>query len=127
MLAQFRQAELFMAAGAALIVLTDLVFIFLSGYSVSSVIWLIAALTLLALFLRNRMPAGVKSNLDWVLIGFGAIAVLMGLRWLVGDVVFIATPPAGLSVGRLIGMLGLYIGVGLMGFGAYKLWVSRPS
>jgi hypothetical protein len=114
-----------MAAGAALIVLTDLVFIFVSGYSVSSIIWVVAMLTLIVLFFRNRMPAGVLTNLDWVLIGLAAIAVLIGLRWLVGDVVFILTPPAGLGVPRLLGMIGLYAGVGLMGLGAYRLWTSQ--
>jgi hypothetical protein len=116
-----------MAAGAALILLTDLVFIFVSGYSVSSLIWLVAALTLVALFFRNRMPAGVSTNLDWVLIGFGAIAALMGLRWLIGDVVFVVTPPAGLGATRLLGMVGLYAGVGLMVYGAFLLWKSKSA
>ena len=37
------------------------------------------------------------------------------------------TPPAGLSVQRLVGMLGYYVGVGLIAYGAWQLWSRRTA
>ena len=49
------------------------------------------------------------------------------MRNLLGDLVYIATPPAGITIPRLIGMLGYYIGVGLVAFGGWQLWSRRAG
>jgi len=125
-LASLGRAELFMAAGAALLVLTDLYAIFFA-YGVSNVVWVAAAASLVIVLMHARMPASVMANYRPILILLGTIVVLLGLRAVLVDLVFIATPPAGLSVARLLGMVGYYVGVVLMGFGAWRLWKGMPA
>jgi len=120
-LASLGRAELFMAAGAALLVLTDLYAIFFA-YGVSNVVWVSAVVSLLFLFMRGRMPASLMANSVTVLVVAGAVVALLAVRQVLIDVVFIATPPAGLSPERLLGMIGFYAGAALMGFGAWQLW-----
>ena len=120
-LASMGRAELLMAAGAALIILTDLYSIFVA-YGVASITWTASAVALLMLLMRARMPASVMANYRPILMLLGAIVVLIALRQVLVDIKFIATPPAGLSAERLIGMVGYYVGVGLIGFGAWQMW-----
>lgn len=126
-LASLSKAELFIAGGAALIVLTDLVFVIFGPYGFSNVIWAAAAVALIAALAHNRMPASLAASYEWLLVGLAAVAVLLGIRQVVFDVVFIATPPAGLSVVRLLGMIGLYVGLAGMAWGAWQLWRSRAG
>ena len=120
------QTDMLIAAGAALLVLTDLYAIFFA-YGVSNVVWVAAAASLVIVLMHARMPASVMANYRPILILLGTIVVLLGLRAVLVDLVFIATPPAGLSVARLLGMVGYYVGVVLMGFGAWRLWKGMPA
>jgi len=121
-LASLGRAELFMAAGAALIVITGLLFTVVSGYYVTDLPFAAAAVAVVAILMHRRMPAGLAANYNWLLLGLAALVVVIAIRSLLGDLVYIVTPPAGLGAGRLIGMLGLYVGAALMGFGAWQLW-----
>ena len=125
-MASMSQTDMLIAGGAALLVLTDLYSIFVA-YGVSSIAWAAAAASLVLILLRDRMPASVMSNYRPILVLLSTIVVLIALRQVLIDVKFIATPPAGLSVERLIGMVGYYAGVGLMGFGAWRLWKAMPA
>lgn len=127
MLTSMTQTELMIAGGAALIVITGLVFMVFNGYYVSDVIWGGAAIALVAVLWHRRMPAGMAANYEWLLIGMSAFIGLLAVRTLLGDLVYIATPPAGLTVPRLIGMVGFYVGATLMAFGAWQLWSRRTA
>jgi hypothetical protein len=127
MIASMSQAELFIAGGAALILLTDLVFVIFGTYGFSNVIWAAAAGALIAVFAHNRMPVSLAANYEWLLVGLAAVAVLLGIRELVIDVKFIATPAAVLSVTRLLGMVGLYVGVAALAWGAWTIWKGRSA
>lgn len=127
MFASMSRAELFMAGGAALILLTDLVFVIFGDYSFSNIVWASAALALLLILTNGRM-----SGMDWsrstyqkLLFLVGALAVLAAVRDLLYDVLFI--PGRSLSVTYYLGALGFYVGVALMAFGAWQLWSRRAA
>ena len=127
MLAGLSQAELMIAAGAALIMITAVMFTIFSGYGVSDLTLVAATFALIAVLWRRRLPAGVASNHTLLLFAIAALLVVVAARNLLGDLVYIATPPAGLTIPRLIGMLGYYIGVVLVALGAFQLWSRRAG
>ena len=127
MLAGLSQAELMIAAGAALIVITAVLFTVVSGYGVSDLTLVSATFALVAVLWHRRLPAAVSSNYAFLLFAVGALLAVVAVRNLLGDLVYIATPPAGITVPRLIGMLGYYIGVGLVAFGGWQLWSRRAG
>jgi hypothetical protein len=119
------RTEMFLAGGSALILLTDLIFIFISGYSVSSLMWAAAALLLAAILLKKRLPASLLANFNWLLLGLAGVIVLIGIRWFIGDLVWIATRIGRLDGPYLLGMIGVYAGAALVGLGAWQLWKGR--
>ncbi len=121
MLAAFSQTELMIAGGAALLIITDLYSIFFA-YGVHGVAWAAAAAAVVMIFARRRMPAAMMGNLQSILVLAAAIVALVALRQVIVDFKFIATPPVGMSVERLIGMAGFYAGSALMTFGGWRLW-----
>ena len=125
MLAGMSRTEMFIAGGSLLILLTDLIFIFVGGYFISIVTWAAAAVALLAVLFHRRLPAAMAPNYQWLLIVLGALIVLTCVRWLVGDVVWLAANSARLDGEYLLGMIGLYAGAALVAVGTWQLWKSR--
>lgn len=117
------QAELFMAGGAALVVLTDLIFVILGPYAFSNVILASAMAVLVLVLVRRRLSIG---SFDWLLIGIVTIGSLMAVRELFSDLVFLVRLSSP-DIGILLGMVGLYVGVGLMAFGAWQLYQRRRT
>jgi len=127
MFASLGQSELMIAAGAALIIVAALLFTIISGYGISDLTLVASTFALVAVLWRRRLPAGVSSNYALLLFAIAALLVVVAARNLLGDLVYIATPPAGITVPRLIGMLGYYIAVALVALGAWQLWSRRAG
>ncbi len=126
MLSSMSRAELFMAGGAALILLTDLVFVIFGDYSFSNIVWGSAALALILILTNGRMGMDwSRSTYQKLLFLVGALAVFAAIRDLLYDVLFI--PGRSLSVTYYLGAVGFYIGVALMAFGAWQLWKGRGA
>ena len=126
-LSKMSRAELFIAAGAALIILTDLILVIFGPYSFSNVIWAAAATALVLVLTHGRvaMMSWASSNYATLLSLAGLVAALVAIRELVRDARFI--PGRSLDAMFLLGMVGLYVGVALMAFGAWQLWSRRAA
>lgn len=125
MFASWSQAELLIAAGGALIVLTDIVFGMFGPYSFSNIIWIAAAVALLSVVLVRFARMTLPFRYEAVLIMAGIVAVLGGVRDLAYDLQYV-TGARNLEATYFLGMLGLYAGVVLMGIGAWILWRRQP-
>jgi hypothetical protein len=119
-LASLGRAELLMAAGAALIVLTDLVFVVFGPYGFSNVAWAGAALTLILIFMSGRMLSFSAATQRSLLVMLGVFAVFIGIRELLSDLQFLSG--ANVAVTYYLGFLGYYAGTAIMAFGAWLLW-----
>lgn len=124
-LSALSRTELFLVAGGALILLTDLIFIPLSGYGVSSVQWAASAILVLAVLFKSRMPAALAANYKSILIGLGALIALVAVRWLLGDLVWIGSNASRIDGEYLLGMIGVYSGSGLVAVATWQLWKGR--
>jgi len=124
-LASYSQAELLIGAGALLILLTDLLFGVFGDYSFSNVAWIAAAVSLILIALNGRLIHVSANTYRTALIVLGLLAVLIGVRELIADLVFI--PGRSLSATFFLGMVGFYVGIALMAFGAFRLWSSRAA
>ena len=124
-IAALTRTELFMVAGSALILLTDLIFIPLSGYGVSMIMWAAAAIAVAAVLLKNRLPAAVAANYKPLLIGLGALISLLAVRFLVGDLVWLGANPSRIDGEYLLGMIGVYSGSALVAFATWQLFKGR--
>ncbi|MEA2676686.1 MAG: hypothetical protein QOJ81_827 [Chloroflexota bacterium] len=122
-LARLNRAELLMAAGAALILVVDLLFSVFGPYSFSSAAWAAAAVTLLLIFLDARMMNFSAATHRALLLLLGAFALIIGIRELLSDLQFLN----GFNVAATfyLGMLGYYAGTALMVLGAWTLWKTR--
>ena len=125
-MARMSRAELFIGGGALLVVLTDLVFVIFGPYTFSNVIWAAAAVSLVLVLTHGRVAMmGWASSNYHTLLSLGALtAVLVAVRELIRDVRVLSSGP---SVMFLLGMVGLYVGVALMAFGAFQLWSRRTG
>ncbi len=130
MLASMSRSELFIAGGAALVILTDLVFVIFGPYSFSNVIWATAAVALAVVLGRGQMAASMGwggSRYGTLLSLLALTAFLVAIRELIRDLIFLSGNLSGVSVSFMLGMVGLYVGVGLMAFGAWQMWKGRSS
>jgi hypothetical protein len=122
------RAELFIAGGAALILLADLVFvIIMRAYGGSTITWIAAAVSLILILSNGRVGELTLSSATYktALLVLGALALLGGFRDLIYDIVIL--PGRTVDVSYLLGALGLYVGVALMAFGAWQLWKGRAG
>ncbi len=126
MLASMSRAELFIAAGAALILLVDIVFVIFGPYSFSIVIWAAAATSLVLVLTHGRvaMMSWAGSNYQTLISLAVLVTVLVAIRELVRDLIALSSL-GGVSVNFLLGMVGLYVGVALLAFGGWQLWSRR--
>jgi hypothetical protein len=125
MLASMSRAELFMAAGAALILVTDVIFVVFGAYGSTNIVWASAAVALILILTHNRMSAISISDGTYraLLLVTGFVALLAGIRDLLYDIQFF--PGRSVDITYFLGALGLYVGVALMAFGAWQLWSRR--
>lgn len=124
-LARLNPAELLMAAGAALILAVDLLFVVFGPYGFSSVAWGAAAVTLIVIFLDAQMMGFSASTHRALLIVLGVFALLIGIRELLSDMQFLSG--ANVAVTFYLGALGYYAGTALLAFGAWQLWGRKAS
>lgn len=126
LLANFSQPELLIVGGGLLILLVDIIFGMFGPFSFSNIIWVAAAVAVVAAVLvrfgRMTLPFPYES----LLVAAGFLAALSGVRDLIYDLLFISRP-GGASTGYMLGAVGLYLGVALMAVGAWLLWRRRPA
>jgi hypothetical protein len=122
-LASLGRAELFMAAGAALIVLVDLLFVVFGPYGFSPIAWGGAVLTLILIFMGGRMLSFSAATQRSLLLMLGALALVVGIRDVLDDLQFLSG--ANVASTYFLGMVGYYVGVALMVFGAWQLWSRK--
>ena len=121
MLASLGRAELFMAAGAALVVLVDLVFVIFGPLAFSSIAWAAAVLTLILIFMSARMLSFSASTQRSLLLMLGLLVVVTGIRDVLSDIEFLSSP-GSVAAAWFLGAIGYYVGVAIMAFGAWQLW-----
>jgi hypothetical protein len=124
-MASLGRAELFMAAGAALIVLSDLLFVIFGPYGFSTVAWAAAIVALILIFLNARMFSFSRGTYESLLVILGAFALLIGIRELLSDVQFLSG--ASVATTYFLGMLSFYAGVVLMALGGWFVWQRRAK
>lgn len=124
-LARLQGAELFIAAGAALIVLVDILFVILGPYGFSDIGWAVAVLALIVILLDARMLGFSAATHRAVLVALGIFMLVIGVRDVVDDVMFLSD--ANVAPTYYLGMLGYYAGVALMIFGAWTLSKSKAA
>lgn len=116
------RAELLILGGALLLLLVDLIFgLAIVEYAFSDVVWTAAALALIVAFVNRRMPSLLPGAYGTLLLGLAVVAVVMGVREIVEDVLFILRPPAGADAAYVLGLVGLIVGVGAMAAGAWQI------
>ena len=126
-LAKLSRAEQFMAGGAALIILTHLIFVQFGPYGFADIGWAAAAVALILILLNGR-SASLSFSRDTytsLLVLIGAFMVVFGVRELIDDALFISR--SRVDVTYYLGFLGFYSGVALMAIGAWQLWSRRPQ
>ena len=122
-----RTSEVVVALGAVVIILSDLIFgLLLGAYFVAEVVWASAAVALVTVALGARLPSGWAQNRRSVLIAASILAGLFSLRTIIGDVQAINRVQQ-IDVNFLLGMVGLYVGVMVMVYGAYQLWTKEAG
>jgi hypothetical protein len=124
-LAKLSRAELFVAAGALLIVLADVLFgLVAQDYYVGSLPWTIATVTLLAIAaLRFLNWGAMPFSHEGILVMAGLAVGLNGVRDLLIDVRSLNN----YNTTDYLGMLFYYAGVVLMFLGAWMLWRRRTA
>ena len=129
MMASMSQSELLVVAGAALLVLGDLVFgVLLRDFYAGDLIWIGAALALLAFWLHRRGSWGLPMRFDTTLMVLGAIVGLIGARDLIIELYFVLRNLDDLpSATYLLGLVAWAIGIVAMAVGAWQLYRGRGA
>ena len=124
-LSKLSRAELFMAGGALLIMLTQLIFVMFGPYGFADIAWAAAVVALVLILLNGRSAAMNFSGETYrsLLLLLGAFVAIVGVRELIDDVRFISA--SRIDPTYYLGFLGFYAGVVLMVFGAWQLWSRR--
>ena len=122
-LASLGRAELFMAAGAALVVVVDLLFSVFGPYGFSNVAWAAAVLVLLLIFANSRMGGFSAATTRSLLLLLGLFAGIALVRDILLDLQFLNG--ANVATTYFLGLAGYYVGAILMVFGAWTLWARK--
>ena len=124
-LSKLSRPELFIAGGAGLIVLTQLVFVLFGPYGFADIGWAAAVVALLVIFF-NGVSGTMRFSRETytsLLVLLGAFMAILGVRELIDDVLFISS--SRIDPVYYLGALGFYTGVVLMAIGASQLWGQR--
>ena len=112
-------------AGALVIVLGDLLFgIILREFYAGDLLWIAAAVALVAFAANRRATVPLYFNL---MLLAGGIVALLGARELVIELLFILRNFADVSAVYLIGFIVWTAGLVLMAWGAWLTWNSRDA
>jgi hypothetical protein len=125
MLASLGRAELFMAAGAALVVIVDVLFSVFGPYGFSNVAWAAAVFVLLLIFANSRMLGFSATTTRSLLLMLGLFAGIALVRDILLDIQFLNG--ANVATTYFIGLIGYYAGAILIVFGAWTLWKGKPA
>jgi hypothetical protein len=126
-LAKMSRAEQFIAGGAGLIILTQLIFVIFGPYGFADIGWAAALVALLVIFF-NALSAGLSFSRETytsMLVLLGAFMAILGVRELIDDALFISS--SRIDPVYYLGALGFYAGVVLMAFGASQLWRGKVA
>lgn len=124
-LARLNRAELLIAAGAALVVLVDILFVILGPYGFSNIGWAVAVLALIIVFLDARMLGFSAATHRALLVTLGVFMAAILVRDILDDVMFLSD--ANVAPTYYLGMLGYYVGAALMVIGGWMLWKSKAA
>jgi len=125
MLASLGRAELLMAAGAALVVIVDVLFSVFGPYGFSNVAWAAAVFVLLLIFVNSRMLGFSATTTRSLLLMLGLFAGIALVRDILLDLQFLNG--ANVATTYFIGLVGYYAGAILMVFGAWTLWKGKAA
>jgi hypothetical protein len=114
---QMSQGEKLIGLGALVLVGIDLLAdIILDEYAMSRVLWLVAVLALMALWVRRMRGGDLPVRYEWVVVFLGYAGGIVGLREFLGDLENGLFDARG---GYVFFALATYIAAGVMAFGAY--------
>jgi hypothetical protein len=125
MLASLGRAELLMAAGAALVVIVDVLFSVFGPYGFSNVAWAAAVFVLLLIFVNSRMLGFSATTTRSLLLMLGLFAGIALVRDILLDLQFLNG--ANVATTYFIGLVGYYAGAILIVFGAWTLWKGKAA
>lgn len=111
------QGEKLIGLGALVLVLIDLVAdIILDEYAITRVLWLVAVLALLAIWVRRLRGRDIPVRYEWTVVVLGFLGGIVGLREFLGDLENGLFDRTG---GYVFFALLAYVAAGVMAFGAY--------
>ena len=125
-LSKLSRPEQFIAGGAGLIVLTQLIFVLFGPYGFADIGWAAAVVALLVIFFNGVSAGSMRFSRETytsLLVLLGAFMAILGVRELIDDVLFISS--SRIDPVYYLGALGFYAGVVLMAIGASQLWGQR--
>jgi hypothetical protein len=127
LLASMSRAELAILAGAALLILLDVISWFASGFGFTNIIVAGALVSALLILARNSLPAAVAGAYPALLFVFALMTALMGARTAILSLLQILQPPAGASPEFLLNFVGLLAGSAAIAYGVFMLWKGRSA
>jgi hypothetical protein len=122
MVATYGMNQMIIALGAAILIVADLIFVVFGPYGYSNIVWAVAAASLVLVLLRSWLPAAIAANYQTILVGLIGLGFLVFIRDVLLDISFI--PGRNLDAQYFLGLLGIYAGVIIMTFGAWRMWRS---
>jgi len=116
-------SQLLIVGGAALLVLVDLVFgVLIRDYYVADVVWVPAALIVVAFVVNRRGMASLPFRYESVLLGLSLIIIVGGVRDALIGLLSIAQSPTAWNALEIISHLALTAAVVAIAWGAWQLW-----
>jgi hypothetical protein len=121
------RAELAILAGAALLILLDVISWFASGFGFTNIIVAGALISAVLILARTNLPAAVGGAYPALLFVFALMTALMGARTAILSLLQILQPPAGASPEFLLNFVGLLAGTAAIAYGVFMLWKGRSA
>jgi len=127
MVSSMSQWELFLVGGALVLVIGDLLFgILLREKYAGDLIWVAAAVALVAFFANRRTPGSVPMYANLMLVA-GAVVALLGVREFIVSLLFALRNLDSVGSVYLIALVVWTVGLALMAWGAWLAWRSRGA
>lgn len=126
-IASMSRNELLLLAGAALMVIVDVLFWFLDGYGVSNTIFAAAAVVVVLVLARKSLPAALASMHGGLLLFLGIWLTVLGVRNFVLDVLIFASARSGGAAMFLLGMVAMLVATALVAYATWMMWRGRSA
>ncbi|HUG99681.1 MAG TPA: hypothetical protein VMQ83_10975 [Gammaproteobacteria bacterium] len=127
MVSSMSQWELFLVGGALVLVLGDLLFgILVREFYAGDVLWVGAAVALIAFLANRRAPGSVPMYANLMLVA-GAIVALLGVREFIIELLYVLRNLDRVDALYPIAFVVWAVGLVLMGWGAWLAWRSRGA